>query len=147
MAKRVAYRWGWVVALLLAITLVPGKATAVDSGYLLKELVQPNPVFQAYGIALDDNGKIYLAGTEITIADQDSGQVLERLDMNNIDVDRQGAGMDIQFDPIAVQEMIDMGITGFSPVIINLTPLPSVLPLLGLAPQREEDEILEISAK
>ncbi len=66
------------------------------------------------------------------------------IDMNQIDVDRQGSGVDIQFDPIQLQEMLDMGLTGFTPVIINLTPLPSVLPLLGLEPKREEE--FEISS-
>jgi len=61
------------------------------------------------------------------------------IDMNQINVDRQGYGVDIQFDPIEIQGMIDRGIDGFAPVIINLTPLPSVLPLLGLEPKREED--------
>ena len=60
--------------------------------------------------------------------------------MNMIEVERQGESVSIQFDPIQVQEIIDMGITGFAPVIINITPLPSVLPLLGLAPQKEEEE-------
>jgi len=32
-----------------------------------------------------------------------------------------------------------MGITGFAPVIINLIPLPSVLPLPGLKPKKEEE--------
>ena len=59
--------------------------------------------------------------------------------MNQIDVDRQGSGISIQFDPIQMQELMDMNIEGFAPVIINITPLPSVLPLLGLAPQREEE--------
>ena len=68
-----------------------------------------------------------------------SAEEVGGIDMNKIDVDRQGAGMNIQFDPVEIQEIIDMGITGFAPVIINLTPLPSVLPLLGLAPQKEEE--------
>ncbi|MBI3617844.1 MAG: hypothetical protein HY210_06475 [Candidatus Omnitrophica bacterium] len=38
-----------------------------------------------------------------------------------------------------MQELIDAGIDGFAPVIINITPLPSVLPLLGLEPRKEED--------
>ncbi|MBI5149651.1 MAG: hypothetical protein HZA28_02625 [Candidatus Omnitrophica bacterium] len=67
------------------------------------------------------------------------------IDMNAIDLDRQGAGVDIQFDPAELQELIDTGIDGFAPVIINITPLPSVLPLLGLEPQRKEDE-LEMSS-
>jgi hypothetical protein len=69
-----------------------------------------------------------------------SNEEIGGIDLNAIDVNRQGeASVSIQFDPVAVQEILDMGITGFAPVIINITPLPSVLPLLGLAPQREED--------
>ena len=45
------------------------------------------------------------------------------------------------FDPAELQELIESGIDGFAPVIINITPLPSVLPLLGLEPQRKEDEL------
>ena len=67
------------------------------------------------------------------------------IDMNSIDLDRQGAGVDIQFDAAELQELIDAGIDGFAPVIINITPLPSVLPLLGLEPQRKE-EALEVSS-
>ena len=66
------------------------------------------------------------------------------IDMNSIDLEREGAGVDIQFDAAELQELIDAGIDGFAPVIINITPLPSVLPLLGLEPQRKEDE-LEVS--
>jgi len=60
------------------------------------------------------------------------------IDLNTITVDRQGGGVDIQFDPIQIQSIIELGIDGFAPVIINLTPLPSVLPLLGLEPRKEE---------
>ena len=60
------------------------------------------------------------------------------IDLNKINVDRQGS-VDIQFNPVKIQEIIDMGITGFAPVIINLAPLSSILPLLGLKPEREED--------
>ena len=77
------------------------------------------------------------------------------IDMNSIDLDREGAGVDIQFDPAELQGLIDAGIDGFAPVIIRpkqhsadnpgITPLPSVLPLLGLEPQRKEDE-LEVSS-
>ena len=66
------------------------------------------------------------------------------IDMNSIDLEREGVGVDIQFDPAQLQELIDAGIDGFAPVIINITPLPSVLPLLGLEPQRKEDD-LEVS--
>jgi len=63
------------------------------------------------------------------------------IDLNEIDVNRQGSGVNIQFDPVEVQQIIDAGVAGFAPVFINLTPLPSVLPLLGFAPQKEEKEV------
>jgi len=61
------------------------------------------------------------------------------IDLNDIAVDRQGFGVDIQFDPVEMQSIIELGIDGFAPVIINLTPLPSVLPLLGLEPRKKEE--------
>ena len=68
------------------------------------------------------------------------------IDLNEINVDRQGGGVEIYFDPVELQEIIDLGITGFVPVIINITPLPSVLPLLGLAPKEEEETEFELSS-
>ncbi|OHB32144.1 MAG: hypothetical protein A2X84_03510 [Desulfuromonadaceae bacterium GWC2_58_13] len=62
------------------------------------------------------------------------------IDMNDIDVNRQGTAVDIQFDPVEFQEMIDAGIDGFAPVIINITPLPGILPLLGLEPAHKEED-------
>ncbi|HQP12946.1 MAG TPA: NUDIX domain-containing protein, partial [Candidatus Omnitrophota bacterium] len=61
------------------------------------------------------------------------------IDFNDIEMDREGGRVRIEFDPAELQQMIDAGITGFSPVIINIVPLPSVLPLLGLKPQKEKD--------
>ena len=48
--------------------------------------------------------------------------------------------VEIRFDPAWINSIIEQGIAGFAPVIINITPLPSVLPLLGLAPNKEEEE-------
>ena len=70
---------------------------------------------------------------------RDTSDELGGIDMNSIGLERQGAGVDIRFDPAELQELIDAGIDGFAPVIINITPLPSVLPLLGLEPRKEED--------
>ena len=61
------------------------------------------------------------------------------IDMNAIDIDRKGGGVNIQFDPVAIENF--GSVQGFTPVIINFVPIPSVLPLLGLAPRNEEDEI------
>ncbi len=68
------------------------------------------------------------------------------IDMNRIEVDRQGVGVQIEFDPVEIQQIMDRGIDGFTPVIINIVPLPSVLPLLGLEPKRREDEEWALSS-
>ncbi len=65
------------------------------------------------------------------------------IDMNDIEVERQGSGVTIDFDPAALEDFGN--VRGFTPVIINFVPLPSVLPLLGLAPRQEEEEY-ELSA-
>jgi len=59
--------------------------------------------------------------------------------MNAIDVNRQGQGVDIQFDPVMIQDILDHGVDGFAPVIINFAPITNLLPLLGLEP-REPSE-------
>jgi hypothetical protein len=66
------------------------------------------------------------------------------IDMNTIDLDRRGAGVDIQFDPAKLREMMNTSIDGFAPVIIDLIPLPSVLPILGLEPQKKDEEGFEL---
>jgi len=67
------------------------------------------------------------------------------IDMNNINVNRQGAGVDIQFDPAMMQEILNNGVDGFAPVIINLTPINSIMPLLGLEPRSQEEKEYELS--
>ncbi|MBF0384769.1 MAG: hypothetical protein HQL27_02745, partial [Candidatus Omnitrophica bacterium] len=54
------------------------------------------------------------------------------IDMNEIPLDRKGAARQIQFDGQMLEGMIDDNIQGFVPVIINIVPIQSVLPLLGL---------------
>ena len=68
------------------------------------------------------------------------------IDLNEISVDRKGSGVDIQFDPAMMQEFMDMNITGFTPVIINLTPVSSILPLLGLGDAPEDESIPQLSS-
>jgi len=60
------------------------------------------------------------------------------IDMNTIDIDRQGGeGEGIQFDMTGMEPLLNMDIQGFTPVIIDITPINSVLPILGLADPRE----------
>lgn len=63
------------------------------------------------------------------------------IDMNAIDVNRQGSGMDIHFDFSGMEPLLNKNINGFAPVIINITPMQSILPLLGLEPARHEKDV------
>jgi HEAT repeat protein len=54
------------------------------------------------------------------------------IDMNEIPVERQGEGISMPFDELPTGTLLNMPITGFAPVIINIQPLPNILPLLGL---------------
>ncbi|MEW5895060.1 MAG: ankyrin repeat domain-containing protein [Candidatus Omnitrophota bacterium] len=62
------------------------------------------------------------------------------IDMNTIDIERQKsteAGSEahtIQFNMQGMEPLLNMDIQGFSPVIIDMIPINSVLPLLGLMP-------------
>ncbi|MCK5012361.1 MAG: LysM peptidoglycan-binding domain-containing protein [Candidatus Omnitrophica bacterium] len=58
---------------------------------------------------------------------------------NNINLNEQGDKMRINFSAAGLQNLNPESINGILPVIINISPLPSILPLLGLAPQREEE--------
>jgi hydroxymethylpyrimidine pyrophosphatase-like HAD family hydrolase/isopentenyldiphosphate isomerase len=62
------------------------------------------------------------------------------IDMNEINLKKQGAGIDVQFDPTTVQPIFEPGFTGFKLVIINFVPIPSILPFLGLEPANRETE-------
>jgi len=79
-----------------------------------------------------------VADLEAQIREKEVGGI----DFNNIAVDRQGTGVNIQFDPAKIDPVLKNRIQGFTPVIINITPLPSLLPLLGLQPEAEEAQEL-----
>ena len=61
------------------------------------------------------------------------------IDFNEIDFESTGNAITIEFDQKRIQEIMSAGpIDGFSPVIINVFPLNSVLPLIGL--ERDEPD-------
>jgi hypothetical protein len=113
-------------------TAKDGKPLSFDA--LIDSTQTRNPMINKFVQTIKEREKAQSSSP--VSGDEDVGGI----DLNEIEVDRQGAGVDIQFDPIIkLQEIIDVGIDGFTPVIINLTPLPSVLPLLGLDPRKDEE--------
>ncbi len=68
-------------------------------------------------------------------------QDLGGIDLNQINVNREGKAVVVQFDPAQLNELMRDGFEGFMPVIINITPIQSPLPLLGIAPLREQESL------
>ena len=55
------------------------------------------------------------------------------IDLNQINVNRVGHNtVSVQFDPAQLNELMQGGFEGFTPVIINITPIQSPFPLLGV---------------
>ncbi|MBZ0166418.1 MAG: hypothetical protein K8I00_06380, partial [Candidatus Omnitrophica bacterium] len=80
------------------------------------------------GKKLDDGDKALLSSLPVDDNPQDVGGI----DMNAIHVDRQGPGISIHHNEEIMRTYSNMNIDGFVPHIINIVPVPSVLPLLGV---------------
>jgi hypothetical protein len=52
--------------------------------------------------------------------------------------------MNFKFDPAMIERMKKDGFDGFVPVILNITPLESILPILGLQSSRKEGTLAKI---
>ena len=64
------------------------------------------------------------------------------IDLNDVKLNRGGSGLDIRYNDKAMQEIIDQNPTRFTPVIINIQPVKSIYPLLGLKSSEEEKSTL-----
>jgi len=66
------------------------------------------------------------------------------IDLNQINVNRTGNVIKVNFDPAQLNELLQGGFEGFAPVIINIKPIDSPFPLLGLAPRKEEERLAKV---
>jgi hypothetical protein len=66
------------------------------------------------------------------------------IDLNQINVKADGQKVQMQFDPAQLQQLIQGGFEGFMPVIINVTPIQSPLPLLGINHAKEPEVLAKI---
>jgi len=60
------------------------------------------------------------------------------IDLNQINVNRTGKTVNVRFDPAQLDDLMQGGFEGFTPIIINMTAIQSPLPLLGIGPAKEE---------
>ena len=54
------------------------------------------------------------------------------IDLNQINIHRTGKIINVQFDPAQLNALIQGGFKGFTPVIINVTPIQNPLALMGV---------------
>ena len=76
---------------------------------------------------------------------RDSAQLAKHLggiDLNQINVKRNGRTINVKFDPSQINELTRGGFKGFMPVIINIIPIQSPLTLLGVNPVKESEAAL-----
>ena len=71
-------------------------------------------------------------------------QNLGGIDLNQINVNREGKAVVVQFDPAQLDQLMQGGFEGFTPVIINITPIQSPFPLLGVGPAKEEESLVTL---
>ncbi len=65
------------------------------------------------------------------------------LNAKNLNLQSEGDGVvDIQFDPAAIEQFKKGDFTGIVPVIINVTPIPNLMPFIGLNKEDLEANML-----
>lgn len=106
----------------------------------------PHPSYQAQW-KMPDNGR-YLSVKEVvdfyeqTDVDQAVLTDVGGIDFNVIDVTRQGEGVAIQFNQGAFEPLLNIGVEGFAPVFINISPVNNLLLLLGLDAEASDNIVL-----
>lgn len=88
-----------------------------------------DPVIEAKVRAMTEGGE---QGDKAVLVQEAAATVdnVGGIDLNEILLQRTDGTVNIEFDPAKVQAILDAGvIDGFTPVIINVTPLPVLLPL------------------
>ena len=81
--------------------------------------------------------KHFLHGVLIQPKKADKAMKNGGIDLNQINVKRAHRTIEVNFNPAQLNELMQGGFEGFSPVIINITPIQSPLPLLGISPHRK----------
>ena len=81
------------------------------------------------------------ASSPVSLNEADSKEQLGGIDFNsnNVNLIEQGDKFQIDFSATGLETLNPESINGILPVIINISPLPSVLPLLGLGQKKEEE--------
>jgi hypothetical protein len=66
------------------------------------------------------------------------------IDLNQINVKRNGKTVNVQFDPAQLNELMQGGFEGFTPVIINIQHILSPFQLLGINTPKQEVQLAKV---
>jgi hypothetical protein len=66
------------------------------------------------------------------------------IDLNQIKVNRTGNTVNVQFDQAQLNELMQEGFRGFTPVVINVTRTSSPFQLSDISPVKEEESLVKI---
>jgi len=119
----------------LVVLWVTRSDRSEPAAIMLNNLKEPQPQLSIRKTYRPDKGRLPL--------NKQSKLQPGGIDMNEIGIDRRGedglieSGEGIMFEMQGMEDLLNMDIQGFTPVIIDMTPLNSVLPLLGLAPMEK----------
>jgi phosphohistidine swiveling domain-containing protein len=108
----------------------------IDTLVLGEVDVKSRQLLRSKKMALAISDDVDLASDEAT-ASPDLGGI----DFKNIDLISQGKQMAASFDSRANRYLYEMGFDGFTPVLIDLTPIDSVLPILEPNALRSKEDV------
>lgn len=113
-----------------------------DANTLEEEIRMFEKAYQIKISRSEHEGKItYSAEADYAMANQREGGIDFKRSGMDLEIDQaMTGGVQIEWNPAQIEAMRN-SIDGFKPVIINITPLPSVYPLLGLAPRKEDEQL------
>ncbi|NTV29377.1 MAG: hypothetical protein HGA80_04770 [Candidatus Omnitrophica bacterium] len=90
--------------------------------------------FDAAQAAPDDEDAAELSYSAKDVLDRNKDWKQGGIDLNaaNMSLNQQGQAMDMQFDPAVLEQFRRGDFTGIAPVILNIAPIQSLRPLLGM---------------
>ncbi len=62
------------------------------------------------------------------------------IDLNDINISRQGE-INLKFNEESLKPLLNMDVQGFAPIIINITPIPNLMPFLGFEQPKKGDKL------
>ncbi len=89
------------------------------------------------GIRYGEESQLYEGNDQAMLNRSNKSQDLGGIDLNQININRTGKTIKVDFDPAQLDELLQGEFQGFSPVIIDIAPILSPFPLLGISKEAQ----------